>query len=103
MSITTFPREHDITRKKYPLHEQECNYKSIGMFDILQKALFFFFQAGSQVDFTFPEKTEEIHEHQDSKDKTIVCPVEGQACIAKHKSGNWYRAQIIGEVLILSL
>ncbi|XP_015707678.1 RING finger protein 17 isoform X2 [Coturnix japonica] len=52
--------------------------------------------AGSQVDLAFPEKTEAIHEHQDSKDKIIACPIEGQACIAKHKSGNWYRAQIIG-------
>ncbi|XP_072202509.1 RING finger protein 17 isoform X2 [Excalfactoria chinensis] len=33
--------------------------------------------AGSQVDLAFPEKTEEIHEHQDSKAKTIVRPVEG--------------------------
>ncbi|NXI72622.1 RNF17 protein, partial [Anseranas semipalmata] len=44
----------------------------------------------------FPKKVEEIRKHEDSKDLKIVCPVEGQACIAKHKDGNWYRAQIIG-------
>lgn len=33
----------------------------------------------------------------------IARPVEGQACVAKQEDGNWYRAQIIGEVLILSL
>lgn len=55
------------------------------------------------MDLALPVKAEEIQEHWNSKDKTIACPVEGQACIARHKSGNWYRAQIIGEVLILSL
>eukprot|EP00075_Anas_platyrhynchos_P004229 XP_012950256.2 RING finger protein 17 isoform X2 [Anas platyrhynchos] len=44
----------------------------------------------------FPKKNKERHGHQDSKDLQIVCPVEGQPCIAKHKDGNWYRAQITG-------
>ncbi|NXL92057.1 RNF17 protein, partial [Alectura lathami] len=52
--------------------------------------------AESQTDSVFAEKIEEMHKHKDSKDLTIVCLVEGQACIAKHKNGNWYRAQIIG-------
>ncbi|KAM9203410.1 RING finger protein 17 [Mergus octosetaceus] len=44
----------------------------------------------------FPKKNKERHKHQDSKDLQIVCPVEGQPCIAKHEDGNWYRAQITG-------
>ncbi|XP_040400010.1 RING finger protein 17 isoform X1 [Cygnus olor] len=44
----------------------------------------------------FPKKNRERDKHQDSKDLQIVCPVEGQPCIAKHKDGNWYRAQITG-------
>ncbi|XP_035182685.1 RING finger protein 17 [Oxyura jamaicensis] len=44
----------------------------------------------------FPKKNKERHKHKDSKDFQIVCPVEGQPCIAKHKDGNWYRAQITG-------
>ncbi|XP_040518247.1 RING finger protein 17 isoform X3 [Gallus gallus] len=79
-----------------PKVPQEREVVSVTVCCINSPSDFYLQLAGSQVDFTFPEKTEEIHEHQDSKDKTIVCPVEGQACIAKHKSGNWYRAQIIG-------
>ncbi|KAM9211636.1 RING finger protein 17-like [Leptosomus discolor] len=26
----------------------------------------------------------------------MLCPVEGQACVAKREDGNWYRAQILG-------
>lgn len=50
-----------------------------------------------------PEKIQEIYKHENGKNLEIFCPVEGQACIAKQKDGNWYRAQIIGGVLILLL
>ncbi|KFQ92862.1 RING finger protein 17, partial [Nipponia nippon] len=43
-----------------------------------------------------PKKIQEVYKHEYGKNFEIVCPVEGQACIAKQKDGNWYRAQIIG-------
>ncbi|KAK2519072.1 Rnf17 [Columba guinea] len=43
-----------------------------------------------------PKKIQEEYKHEDEKNLKIVCPVEGQACIAKQSDGNWYRAQIIG-------
>lgn len=50
-----------------------------------------------------PEKIQEIYKQENGKNLEIFCPVEGQACIAKQEDGNWYRAQIIGEVLIVLL
>lgn len=47
------------------------------------------------------EKIQEIYKQENGKNLAILCPVEGQACIAKQEDGNWYRAQIIGEVLII--
>nr|XP_013817652.1 PREDICTED: RING finger protein 17 [Apteryx mantelli mantelli] len=42
------------------------------------------------------KKIEEIYKHEGRENLEIVCPVEGQACIAKYKHGIWCRAQIIG-------
>lgn len=65
--------------------------------------LLFLFQRESVESLALPEKIQEIYKHENGKNLEIFCPVEGQACIAKQKDGNWYRAQIIGEVLILLL
>ncbi|XP_032063300.1 RING finger protein 17 [Aythya fuligula] len=57
----------------------------------------FYLQLVNSLDTSaFPKKNKERHKYQDSEDLQIVCPVEGQPCIAKHKDGNWYRAQITG-------
>lgn len=64
--------------------------------------LFFLFQRDNLDSLYLPKKIQEEYKHEDEKNLKIVCPVEGQACIAKQSDGNWYRAQIIGEVLILS-
>ncbi|XP_027740626.1 RING finger protein 17 isoform X2 [Empidonax traillii] len=45
---------------------------------------------------SFPEKIQELNNHDYGENSEIFCPVEGQACIAKQEDGNWYRAQIIG-------
>ncbi|XP_014821196.1 PREDICTED: RING finger protein 17 [Calidris pugnax] len=42
------------------------------------------------------KKIQEVYKHEYGKNLEIVCPVEGQACVAKQEDGNWYRAQIIG-------
>ncbi|KAM6384359.1 RING finger protein 17 [Alca torda] len=45
---------------------------------------------------SFSKKIQEVYKYEHRKNLEIVCPVEGQACIAKQEDGNWYRAQIIG-------
>ncbi|XP_048790971.1 RING finger protein 17 [Lagopus muta] len=79
-----------------PKMPQEREVFSVTVCRINSPSDFYLQLAGSQVDLALPVKAEEIQEYWNSKDKTIACPVEGQACIARHKSGNWYRAQIIG-------
>uniref|UniRef100_A0A669Q7F0 RING finger protein 17 n=1 Tax=Phasianus colchicus TaxID=9054 RepID=A0A669Q7F0_PHACC len=79
-----------------PKMPQEREVFSVTVSRINSPSDFYLQLAGSQVDLAFPVKIEEIQERRNSRDKTVACPVEGQACIAKHKSGNWYRAQIIG-------
>ncbi|KAK4830949.1 hypothetical protein QYF61_014408 [Mycteria americana] len=58
----------------------------------------FYLQLRESLDsLALPKKIQEVYKHECGKNLEIVCPVEGQACIAKQKDGNWYRAQIIGE------
>ncbi|KAM6098977.1 RING finger protein 17 [Theristicus caerulescens] len=55
----------------------------------------FYLQLGDSLDSSaLPKRIQEVYAY--GKNLEIVCPVEGQACIAKQKDGNWYRAQIIG-------
>lgn len=63
--------------------------------------LLFLFQRESVESLALPEKIQETYKQENGNNFEIFCPVEGQACIAKQEDGNWYRAQIIGEVLIL--
>ncbi|KAK2533004.1 Rnf17 [Columba livia] len=57
----------------------------------------FYLQLRDNLDSLYlPKKIQEEYKHEDEKNLKIVCPVEGQACIAKQSDGNWYRAQIIG-------
>ncbi|KFW12248.1 RING finger protein 17, partial [Fulmarus glacialis] len=57
----------------------------------------FYLQLRDSLDsLALPKKIQEVYKHEYGKNLEIVCPVEGQACIAKQKDGNWYRAQIIG-------
>ncbi|XP_021235763.1 RING finger protein 17 isoform X2 [Numida meleagris] len=79
-----------------PKMPQEKEVVPVTVCHINSPSDFYLQLAGSQVDSAFPEKIEGTDKHKDSKDMTVACPVEGQACIAKHRSGNWYRAQIIG-------
>ncbi|OXB66064.1 UNVERIFIED_CONTAM: hypothetical protein H355_000855, partial [Colinus virginianus] len=77
-----------------PKMQQEREVVSVTVRHINSPSDFYLQLAGGQVDVVFPEKIQEVH--KDSKDTTVACLVEGQACFAKHGSGNWYRAQIIG-------
>ncbi|NXC42199.1 RNF17 protein, partial [Penelope pileata] len=79
-----------------PKMPQEGEVVSVIVCHISSPSDFYLQLADVQDDLAFPKKIEETHKHKDSKDLTVVCPVEGQACIAKRKNGNWYRAQIIG-------
>ncbi|KFP35335.1 RING finger protein 17, partial [Chlamydotis macqueenii] len=57
----------------------------------------FYLQLSDSLDsLALPKKIQETYEHEYGKNFEIVCPVEGQACIAKQEDGNWYRAQVIG-------
>ncbi|NWH48346.1 RNF17 protein, partial [Fregata magnificens] len=57
----------------------------------------FYLQLQDSLDsLALPKKIQEVYKHEYGKNLEIVCPVEGQACVAKQKDGNWYRAQIIG-------
>ncbi|XP_054680934.1 RING finger protein 17 [Grus americana] len=57
----------------------------------------FYLQLVNSLDsLALSKKIQEVYKHEHGKNLEIVCPVEGQACIAKHEDGNWYRAQIIG-------
>ncbi|KFP10662.1 RING finger protein 17, partial [Egretta garzetta] len=57
----------------------------------------FYIQLGASLDsLALPKKIQEVYKQEYGRNLDIVCPVEGQACIAKQKDGNWYRAQIIG-------
>ncbi|XP_026713927.1 RING finger protein 17 [Athene cunicularia] len=57
----------------------------------------FYLQLRDSLDFSaLAKKIQEVYQHEYGKNLEVVCPVEGQACIAKQKDGNWYRAQIIG-------
>ncbi|KAM6212191.1 RING finger protein 17 [Sarcoramphus papa] len=57
----------------------------------------FYLQLRDSLDsLALPKKIQEVYKHEYGKNLEIVCPVEGQACIAKQEDGNWYRAQIIG-------
>ncbi|KFW09689.1 RING finger protein 17, partial [Eurypyga helias] len=42
------------------------------------------------------KKIQDAYKHEYGKNLEIFSPVEGQACMAKEKDGNWYRARIIG-------
>ncbi|KFP30838.1 RING finger protein 17, partial [Colius striatus] len=57
----------------------------------------FYLQLRDSLDsLNLPEKIQEAYQHVHGNDLEIVCPIQGQACVAKQEDGNWYRAQIIG-------
>ncbi|KAM9388352.1 RING finger protein 17 [Phaethornis superciliosus] len=57
----------------------------------------FYLQLRESLDCSdLPKKIQEVYKHEYGENLEIICPVEGQACMAKQEDGNWYRAQIIG-------
>ncbi|KAM6140971.1 LOW QUALITY PROTEIN: RING finger protein 17 [Pterocles gutturalis] len=48
------------------------------------------------LDLALPKKICAVYKHEYGNSLEMVCPVEGQACVAKQEDGSWYRAQIIG-------
>ncbi|KAM9211247.1 RING finger protein 17-like [Leptosomus discolor] len=50
----------------------------------------------SPSDFYLQWKIQEVYRHEHGTNVEMLCPVEGQACVAKWEDGNWYRAQILG-------
>ncbi|KFO87883.1 RING finger protein 17, partial [Buceros rhinoceros silvestris] len=42
------------------------------------------------------KRIQNVYKHEYGENLEIICPVEGQACVAKQEDGNWYRARIIG-------
>uniref|UniRef100_A0A8C3RQI7 RING finger protein 17 n=1 Tax=Chelydra serpentina TaxID=8475 RepID=A0A8C3RQI7_CHESE len=57
----------------------------------------FYFQLIESLDFlVLMKKIEEVYKNDDGENLEILCPVEGQACIAKFEDGVWYRAKITG-------
>ncbi|XP_032259301.1 RING finger protein 17 isoform X1 [Phoca vitulina] len=57
----------------------------------------FYLQLIENLDFLFLLKTiEEFYKSEDGENLEILCPVQGQACVAKFEDGVWYRAKVIG-------
>nr|XP_060626963.1 RING finger protein 17 [Anolis sagrei ordinatus] len=44
----------------------------------------------------FLSKLDEQYKCEDGVDLEILCPVQGQPCVAKFEDGVWYRAQVVG-------
>ncbi|XP_060090816.1 RING finger protein 17 [Heteronotia binoei] len=44
----------------------------------------------------FLKKIEEVYKTESGDNLEILCPIQGQPCIAKFEDGVWYRAQVIG-------
>ncbi|XP_019385757.1 PREDICTED: RING finger protein 17 isoform X1 [Crocodylus porosus] len=42
------------------------------------------------------KRIEEVYKNEDGENLEILCPIQGQPCIAKFEDGDWYRAQVIG-------
>uniref|UniRef100_A0AAA9TAP5 RING finger protein 17 n=1 Tax=Bos taurus TaxID=9913 RepID=A0AAA9TAP5_BOVIN len=57
----------------------------------------FYLQLIESLDFLFLLKgIEEFYKSEDAENLEILCPVQGQACVAKFEDGVWYRAKVIG-------
>nr|XP_025037536.1 RING finger protein 17 isoform X3 [Pelodiscus sinensis] len=57
----------------------------------------FYLQLIDSLDFlVLLKKIEEVYKNDDGENLEILCPVQGQACIAKFEDGVWYRAQVTG-------
>ncbi|CAM4399724.1 RING finger protein 17 [Lepidochelys kempii] len=57
----------------------------------------FYLQLIKSLDFlVLLKKIEEVYKNDDGENLEILCPVEGQACIAKFEDGVWYRAKVTG-------
>ncbi|XP_032694160.1 RING finger protein 17 [Lontra canadensis] len=57
----------------------------------------FYLQLIESLDFLFLLKTiEEFYKSEDGENLEILCPVQGQACVAKFEDGVWYRAKVTG-------
>nr|XP_056714862.1 RING finger protein 17 [Euleptes europaea] len=44
----------------------------------------------------FLKKIDEVYKTESGDNLEILCPIQGQPCIAKFEDGVWYRAQVIG-------
>ncbi|KAM6283465.1 RING finger protein 17 [Spheniscus humboldti] len=79
-----------------PKIPQEREEVSVVVCHVNSPSDFYLQLRGSLDSLDLPKKIQEVYKHEYGKNLEIVCPVEGQACIAKQEDGNWYRAQIIG-------
>ncbi|KAM6416644.1 LOW QUALITY PROTEIN: RING finger protein 17 [Pluvialis apricaria] len=79
-----------------PKIPQEREEVSVVVCHINSPSDFYLQLSGSLDSLALSKKIQEVYKHEYGKSLAIVCPVEGQACIAKQEDENWYRAQIIG-------
>ncbi|XP_010283221.1 PREDICTED: RING finger protein 17 [Phaethon lepturus] len=79
-----------------PKIPQEREEVSVVICHINSPSDFYLRLVNSLDSLALPKKIQEVYKHEYGNNLEIVCPVEGQACIAKQEDGNWYRAQIIG-------
>ncbi|XP_039354885.1 RING finger protein 17 isoform X6 [Mauremys reevesii] len=57
----------------------------------------FYVQLIESLDFlVLLKKIEEVYKNDDGENLEILCPVQGQTCIAKFEDGVWYRAKVTG-------
>ncbi|XP_034614706.1 RING finger protein 17 isoform X3 [Trachemys scripta elegans] len=57
----------------------------------------FYLQLIESLDFlVLLKKIEEVYKNDDGENLEILCPVQGQTCVAKFEDGVWYRAKVTG-------
>ncbi|XP_007495242.1 RING finger protein 17 isoform X1 [Monodelphis domestica] len=93
----SIPSEKNMTLRYHPpVLPKELSNVSVVVCHINNPSDFYL-QLIESLDFlVLLKKIEEVYKNEDGENLEILCPVQGQACIAKFEDGVWYRAQVIG-------
>ncbi|XP_006879615.1 PREDICTED: RING finger protein 17 [Elephantulus edwardii] len=95
-SLRSHPEENITLHYNPPILPKQMTDVSI-MVCHINTPTDFYLQLVESLDFLFLLKTmEEFYKHEDGENLQILCPVQGQPCVAKFEDGIWYRAEVIG-------
>ncbi|XP_053934081.1 RING finger protein 17 isoform X2 [Cuculus canorus] len=87
---------HTISQYAPPKIPQEGKEVSVAVCHINSPTDFYVQLRERLGSLALSKKIQDVYKYEHGKHFEIVCPVEGQACVAKQEDGNWYRAQVIG-------